>query len=248
MELLPLNQNTPQGILSTSPERFLTITRDGCLEMRPIKGTLVRPGWGKGEEEWRDRAAYDSHMRHFVSSEDDRRKEKLRADPKERAENLMIADLIRADLQAVCYPGSVKVPRLIALETYETVHQLVTAVTGTLRPGIGCVEAAKRCFPPGSMTGAPKRRSVELLEHLERTPGHPCDGTTRRRGTYSGVLGFMGVDGASNMSVVIRTVTAQGPAVMVGAGGAVTILSTAQGEWDEVLTKLSSVSSLAEAV
>lgn len=247
LELLPLDSETPQAILSTSPERFLTITREGHLEMRPIKGTLVRPGWGKGEEDWLARAETEPSMQQHVQAEDERRMAKLRADPKERAENLMIADLIRADLQAVCYPGSVQVPRLIALETYETVHQLVTAVTGTLRPGIGCVEAGKRCFPPGSMTGAPKRRSVELLEHMERTPGHPMTEATRRRCVYSGALGFIGVDGASNMSVVIRTVTAQGKGVVVGAGGAVTILSTTQGEWDEVLTKLSSVSSLDEA-
>lgn len=97
------------------------------------------------------------------------------------------------------------------------------------------------------MTGAPKRRSVELLEHLEHSPSHSPSDTTRRRCAYSGALGFMGVNGASNLSVVIRTVTAQGPNVIVGAGGAVTILSTAQGEWDEVLTKLSSVASLAES-
>lgn len=246
VELLPLADGTPQAILSTSPERFLSITREGQLEMRPIKGTLARPGWGKGEEDWFARARSDPAMQHTMQAEDERRRNTLRADPKERAENLMIADLIRADLQAVCYPDSVKVPRLIALETYKTVHQLVTAVTGTLRPGIGCVEVAKRCFPPGSMTGAPKRRSVELLELLERTPGYPGSDATRRRCIYSGALGFFGVDGASNMSVVIRTVTAQGAYAMVGAGGAVTVLSTAQGEWDEVLTKLSSVSSLAE--
>lgn len=245
-ELIPLDKHTPQAILSTSPERFLTVTRDGHLEMRPIKGTLVRPGWGKGEEEWLNLAQSDPDMQRFVIEQDECRKNALRADPKERAENLMIADLIRADLQAVCYPGSVQVPRLIALETYETVHQLVTAVTGKLRPGIGCVEATKRCFPPGSMTGAPKRRSVELLEQLERTTSTSTSACTRRRGTYSGAFGFIGLDGASNMSVVIRTVTTQGPKVMVGAGGAITVLSTAQSEWEEVLTKLSSVSSLAE--
>ncbi|WFC96727.1 aminodeoxychorismate synthase [Malassezia brasiliensis] len=246
VELLPLDPNTPQAILSTSPERFLTISQNEWLEMRPIKGTLIRPGWSKGEEDWLVRAATEPEIQKHVEAEDERRKAKLRADPKERAENLMIADLIRADLQAVCYPGSVQVPRLIALETYETVHQLVTAVVGKLRPGIGCVEATKRCFPPGSMTGAPKRRSVELLEHLEYSPSHSPSDTTRRRCAYSGALGFMGVNGASNLSVVIRTVTAQGSNVIVGAGGAVTILSTAQGEWDEVLTKLSSVASLAE--
>lgn len=243
MELLSMD-GTPQAILSTSPERFLTVTDSGAVEMRPIKGTKVRPGWGAGEQEWLERAKEDASVRAEMDAEDERRKQMLHMDPKERAENLMIADLIRADLQSVCYPDSVEVPRLIALETYETVHQLVTSVTGQLRPGIGCVEAAKRCFPPGSMTGAPKRRSVELLETLERTDGAPA-GTTRRRGVYSGALGFMGVDGASNLSVVIRTVTVQNSSVLVGAGGAITILSTAEGEWDEVMTKLGSVASLA---
>ena len=212
--------------------------------MRPIKGTKVRPGWGPGEQDWLEQAKQDAAMHAHVRAEDERRKQALHMDPKERAENLMIADLIRADLQSVCHSSSVNVPRLIALETYETVHQLVTSVVGKLRPRIGCVEAAKRCFPPGSMTGAPKRRSVELLETLERSKGAP-QGTTRRRGVYSGALGFMGVDGASNLSVVIRTVTVQNNSVLVGAGGAITFLSTPEGEWDEVMTKLGSVASLA---
>jgi len=243
MELISLD-GTPQAVLSTSPERFLTVTDTGEVEMRPIKGTKVRPGWGPGEQDWLEQAKQDAAMHAHVRAEDERRKQALHMDPKERAENLMIADLIRADLQSVCHSSSVNVPRLIALETYETVHQLVTSVVGKLRPRIGCVEAAKRCFPPGSMTGAPKRRSVELLETLERSKGAP-EGTTRRRGVYSGALGFMGVDGASNLSVVIRTVTVQNNSVLVGAGGAITFLSTPEGEWDEVMTKLGSVASLA---
>lgn len=242
LELLPL-YGKPQAILSTSPERFLTVAEDGHVEMRPIKGTKVRPGWGPGEEDWFSKAA-DPDMKTFMDQEDQRRKMQLHKDPKERAENLMIADLIRADLQSVCYPGSVTVPRLIALETYETVHQLVTSVVGTLRPGIGCVEATKRCFPPGSMTGAPKRRSVELIETLERPLRQPGM-SSRRRAMYSGALGFIGVDGASNLSVVIRTATVQANNVTVGAGGAITFLSSPEGEWDEVLTKLGSVAALA---
>ncbi|WFD21705.1 aminodeoxychorismate synthase [Malassezia equina] len=233
LELLPL-YGKPQAILSTSPERFLTVSDNGNVEMRPIKGTKVRPGWGAGEEDWFSKAA-DPKMKAFMEEEDCRRKMQLHKDPKERAENLMIADLIRADLQSVCYPGSVTVPRLIAIETYETVHQLVTSVTGTLRPGIGCVEATKRCFPPGSMTGAPKRRSVELIETLERPTTLPGP-SSRRRAMYSGALGFIGVDGASNLSVIIRTVTVQANDVTVGAGGAITFLSSPEGEWDEVLT------------
>ncbi|PKI83153.1 Pab1p [Malassezia vespertilionis] len=215
IELLP-TATLPQAILSTSPERFLTVTREGYMEMRPIKGTLPKAGFAKGEEDWLERAHQDTAFAAHVQAEDERRKAKLNADPKERAENLMIVDLIRADLQSVCFPGSVQVPRLIALESYATVHQLVTAVTGILRPGIGCVEATKRCFPPGSMTGAPKHRSVELLDDLERAHGGRA---TRRRAAYSGALGFISVDGASNMSVVIRTVTTQGSGALVGAGG-----------------------------
>ncbi|WFD25405.1 aminodeoxychorismate synthase [Malassezia nana] len=241
LELLPL-YGKPQAILSTSPERFLTVWDDGQVEMRPIKGTKVRPGWGAGEEDWFSKTS-DPAMKAFMELEDNRRKSQLHKDPKERAENLMIADLIRADLQSVCYAGSVAVPRLIALETYETVHQLVTSVVGTLRPGIGCIEATKRCFPPGSMTGAPKRRSVELIETLERPPNVPGT-SSRRRAMYSGSLGFIGVDGASNLSVIIRTATVQANNVTVGAGGAITFLSSPEGEWDEVLTKLGSVATL----
>lgn len=243
LEMLPVS-GVPQAILSTSPERFLTLTSTGQLEMRPIKGTKVRPGWGAGEEDWLQLAHTSKEMAFRVKAEDESRRQSLLADPKERAENLMIADLIRADMQSVCYPGSVKVPRLIALETYETVHQLVTSVTGLLRPGIGCVDATKRCFPPGSMTGAPKFRSVELIETLERS-GLGLQQSRRRRGVYSGALGFIGIDGATNLSVVIRTVIIQGNKVYVGAGGAITFLSSPDGEWNEVLTKLGSVGSLA---
>lgn len=236
-----------QAILSTSPERFLTVDQDRRCEMRPIKGTVVRPGWGHGEQGWIEKAKHDESARRSLQEEDERRKLKLCHDKKECAENLMIADLIRADLQSVCFPTSVQVPRLIAIETYETVHQLVTSVIGQLRPGIKCVEATKRCFPPGSMTGAPKRRSTELLEQLEYTPGSSAK-LTRRRGVYSGALGFIGVDGASNLSVAIRTATVQGNNVTVGAGGAVTYLSTPEGEWAEVLHKLGSVATLASDV
>ncbi|WFD36951.1 aminodeoxychorismate synthase [Malassezia cuniculi] len=241
LELLPTPDGTPQAILSTSPERFLTITCDGDLEMRPIKGTLVRPGYAATEEAWLEQAKTDPEMRAFIEQEDERRKRQLNSDVKERSENLMIADLIRADLQSICFPDSVKVPKLIAIETYETVHQLVTSVVGKMRPGIRCVEATRRCFPPGSMTGAPKKRSVQLLEQLERTPGCTQPDTVRRRGVYSGALGFIGVDGGANFSVVIRTLTAQGAGVTVGAGGAVTFLSTPEGEWIEVIHKLGSL-------
>lgn len=246
IELLPTADGTPQAILSTSPERFLTITRDGGLEMRPIKGTLARPGHAAGEGTWLEQAKTDPAMRAFVEEEDERRKRQLNGDPKERGENLMIADLIRADLQSICFPASVKVLRLIAIETYETVHQLVTSVVGQMRPGIRSVEAVGRCFPPGSMTGAPKKRSVQLLEQLERTPDCRESEATRRRGVYSGALGFIGVDGGTNLSVVIRTLTAQGAGVTVGAGGAVTFLSTPEGEWTEVLHKLGSLTTMAE--
>lgn len=110
-------------------------------------------------------------------------------------------DLIRADLLSFCLPSSVKVPKLIQVETYDFVHTLVTTVVGQLGPSVGAVEAIGRCFPPGSMTGAPKLRSVQILDELE---GH------QPRGIYSGALGYLSFDGAADFSVTIRSIVAQG--------------------------------------
>ncbi|CED82903.1 Para-aminobenzoate (PABA) synthase ABZ1 [Phaffia rhodozyma] len=199
-------------VVSSSPERFLKITNSGQVEMKPIKGTVGR--------------CLDD------KEEDERRKNALEADRKEIAENLMIVDLIRADLLSICLPSSVKVPKLIRVETYDHVHTLVTTVVGQLNEGVGTVEALGRCFPPGSMTGAPKLRSVQILDELE---GHAP------RGIYSGALGYLSLDGAADFSVVIRTMIVQNDQIQIGAGGAITWLSNAQAEWDEVLVKVGSV-------
>ncbi|CAO1628322.1 unnamed protein product [Parajaminaea phylloscopi] len=238
-----------RAILSSSPERFLSQTKDGAVEMKPIKGTVPRAGYGRGEDSL---LAY--HGADWIQSEDARRCKALEADIKERAENLMIVDLIRADLLSFCYPQSVVVPKLMKVESYQSVHQLVTTVRGQAKAGVSPVEAVQRCFPPGSMTGAPKRRSVTLLERLEgkrrlpKTTQSPhCAETEqtrswslrhRPRGPYSGALGWIGFDGASDFSVVIRTAVIADQQVTIGAGGAITYLSDAGKEWVEVLHKV----------
>ncbi|KAK0548643.1 para-aminobenzoate synthase, (PABA) [Tilletia horrida] len=249
-----------RAILSTSPERFMRVLRSGEAEMKPIKGTLARAGHALGEagmlplpagsQVTPEQAEEELRKGVWRREQDLLRRAKLAADPKERAENLMIVDLIRADLLSCCHPSSVRVPKLMRVETYATIHQLVTTVRGQLRPQISSVEALRRCFPPGSMTGAPKRRSVQILESLE---GHGRDsrGSTdandkisRRRphrSIYSGALGWLGLDGSADFAVVIRTAVADGDDVYVGAGGAVTFLSTAQGELSEMLDKARSV-------
>ena len=125
-------------------------------------------------------------------------------------------------------PSTVTVPKLIALESYG-VHNLVTTVRGLLAENVGSVEAVRRCFPPGSMTGAPKLRSVQLLEGYEEG---------RRRGIYSGALGYISVDGQTDLSVVIRTIILEGDQASIGAGGAITWLSKRANEWEEVKTKV----------
>nr|XP_019048087.1 para-aminobenzoate synthetase [Kwoniella bestiolae CBS 10118]OCF27017.1 para-aminobenzoate synthetase [Kwoniella bestiolae CBS 10118] len=207
--------STPRGhglsILSSSPERFLKIDKSRRVEMMPIKGTRARVKPGRRV--------------------DTKIGDELRSDLKERAENLMIVDLIRSDLLSCCTPSTVSVPKLIALESYG-VHNLVTTVQGTLAGNVGSVECVRRCFPPGSMTGAPKLRSVQILDDLEGE---------KRRGIYSGCLGYFSIDGVSDLSVVIRTIVAEGEHLSIGAGGAITWLSNRDSEWEEVLTKVGSV-------
>ncbi|KAH8083726.1 putative 4-amino-4-deoxychorismate synthase [Filobasidium floriforme] len=236
-------------ILSSSPERFVRIDADGRVEMKPIKGTRgrVKCVCGKQGAECLGEGGPDCTAR--CAKLDDEVARELCSNAKERAENLMIVDLIRSDLQSCCSPSSVQVPKLIALETYESVHQLVTTVVGRLEQGISEIEAVERCFPPGSMTGAPKLRSVQILDDLEAP--------YQRRDVYSGALGYMGIDGQVDLSVVIRTIVAEYEPVTtdtdrqgmqerevrysLGAGGAITWLSDPQEEWDEVLTKVGSV-------
>nr|KAJ3419293.1 hypothetical protein HK105_007124 [Polyrhizophydium stewartii] len=212
-------------IASSSPERFLRLETDGWLSMKPIKGTLPRATAHNfpGSPEERQR-------------EDDRRKKALATSEKDRSENLMIVDLIRNDLNQISEARSVHVPHLMVVESYATVHQLVSTVKGKLRPELTAVDAVMRTFPPGSMTGAPKLRTVHILEQLETIP----------RGPYSGALGFFSVTGPADFSVVIRTaVFSRQPdgntVVSIGAGGAIVALSDPSDEFDEMLLKANSV-------
>jgi para-aminobenzoate synthetase len=194
------------AVLSSSPERFLRISHNGEVEARPVKGTRARGADGK---------------------EDDGLREELRASAKDRAENLMIVDLLRNDLSRVCEVGSVEVDELIGLETHPHVHQLVSTIRGRLRKdrdALGCIEAA---FPGGSMTGAPKLRSMQILERLEPAP----------RGIYSGALGYLGLDGEVDLSIVIRTAVIRDGVATVGSGGAITVRSDPEDEWREMLLK-----------
>ncbi|USQ75877.1 aminodeoxychorismate synthase component I [Ornithinimicrobium cryptoxanthini] len=193
-------------VLSASPERFVSVSADGAVEARPIKGTRPR-----GTDPQAD-AALVEDLRTFV---------------KDRAENLMIVDLLRNDLHRVCRPGSVHVPSIFEVETYATVHQLVSTVRGQLAEGMDCLDVIGTCFPGGSMTGAPKVRTMQILDRLEGGP----------RGVYAGALGWIGLDGAMDLSIVIRTVTLSDGVAEFGVGGAITALSDPAEEYAETQVK-----------
>ena len=196
------------SVLSSSPERFLMVDTHGNAETKPIKGTCPR---GANPQE-------DAAAAHW-----------LQHDAKTRAENLMIVDLLRNDLSTVSDPASVQVPVLMGVEIYATVHQLVSTVTARLKPGISAVHASAACFPGGSMTGAPKPSTMNIIEDLEARP----------RGVYSGALGFFSADGGANLSIVIRTLVAHDNGLItLAAGGAIVADSDPDAEYEEMLTKL----------
>ncbi|MDP9380839.1 MAG: aminodeoxychorismate synthase component I [Chloroflexota bacterium] len=192
-------------VLSASPERFLRL--DGRrVDTRPIKGTRPR---GRTAEEDRNLSG------------------RLRASEKDRAENLMIVDLLRNDLGRVCEVGSVHVPRLFGIDGYSHVWQMASTAVGDLRPGLDAVDLLRASFPGGSVTGCPKIRSMEVIEELEPV----------RRGPYCGSIGYIGFSGSMDTSIVIRTLVLTGDRVYLQVGGAVVADSDPEGEYEETLAK-----------
>ena len=202
--------NLPQTqILCSSPERFICV-RDGKVETRPIKGTRARSG-----NALKDRQLADE----------------LRNDPKDRAENLMIVDLLRSDLGKNCVPGSVHVPKLFEVESYSNVHHLVSTVKGKLADGRDALDALRDCFPGGSVTGAPKLRAMQIIEQLE----------PHRRGVYCGAIGYAGFDGNMDSNIAIRTLVYSGNEIRCWAGGGIVADSDEKAEYQETLDKASAM-------
>ena len=195
-----------RAILSASPEPFLSVTSDGRVATDPIKGTRPRG---------RDRAEDRALARELLLS------------GKDRAENVMIVDVVRNDLGRVCLAGTVRVPRLCRLERTAAVQHLVSTVTGRLSPGMDAFHLLAASFPGGSITGAPKIRAMELLEGMEPV----------RRGPYTGAAGWIGADGAMQTSILIRTFVADGARLTLHVGGGITWRSDPAEEWDETVAK-----------
>lgn len=193
------------SLVSATPERFLEAV-DGVLRTHPIKGT--RP-------------------RGVTAEEDARLVAELRDDPKERAENVMIVDLMRNDLARVCDPATVTVERLLEVESYPAVHQLVSTIAGRVTPGTTVGHVLDAVFPAGSMTGAPKLSAMTILHGLERAP----------RGAFAGCFGWVGDDGELDLAMTIRTIVVHPAGAYIGAGGGITWGSVPEAEVDEVALK-----------
>jgi para-aminobenzoate synthetase component I len=194
------------ALLSASPEQFLTISPAGAIESRPIKGTRPR-----GE---------DADSDALLGAE-------LASSEKERAENLMIVDLMRNDIGRVSRIGSVEVPSLLTVESYAHVHQLVSTIRGQLDDGLVGMDAVVACFPAGSMTGTPKSSATRILDSLEGAP----------RGIYSGAFGYFGLDGRIDLAMVIRSIVLSPTGATIGAGGGITAMSVPEDELAEVKLK-----------
>jgi para-aminobenzoate synthetase len=206
------------AIVSSSPERFIGIDRERRVQARPIKGTAPRSADPERDEQLR---------------------EGLLNDEKTFAEHLMIVDLLRNDLGRVCVLDTVRVPQFMVVEPYTTVHQLISTITGVLERERTPVECVRACFPGGSMTGAPKLRTMGIIDDIER----------EARGAYSGAIGYFGVEGSVDLNIVIRTIVMRPGATTIGAGGAIVMQSDPQEEFDEILLKARApMSAIAQAV
>ncbi len=195
------------SVISSSPERFLALDAEGNADSRPIKGSAPRHP---------DNPAQDKATR-----------EELAGSEKDRAENLMIVDLMRNDFSRGCIPGSVRVDKLFEITSYATLHHLSSTILGKKHPEVSALEFIKNCFPPGSMTGTPKIEAMKLCTTLEG----------EARGVYSGAIGWLGGDGSADFAVVIRTLITDGLRFEFQVGGAIVADSTAKSEWQETLVK-----------
>lgn len=200
---LPLDE---LKIASSSMERFLRVDKDKIVSTKPIKGTIKR---GESKEE------------------DESLIEELRSEEKTKSENLMIVDLLRNDLGKFCEIGSVEVPKLMDVETYKTLHQLVTTVSGKIKEDVDIIEVLEKTFPGGSMTGAPKKRTLEIIDELETYP----------RGVYSGTIGYISNNSTMDFNIVIRTALIEEAKASIGVGGAIILLSDEEEEFDEIVLK-----------